>query len=117
MRFKLDENIPRAAEKVLRSAGHEAQTVLDEGLGGGSDSRLIEACRRERRVLVTLDLDFSDIRLYPPASHAGIWVLRPPLHNVEELLRAVSGALALLASEPADRRLWIVERDRVRVRE
>jgi hypothetical protein len=66
---------------------------------------------------VTLDLDFSDIRLYPPSSHGGIWVLRPPLHSVRELLRAVSGALALLASEPAAQRLWIVELDRIRVRE
>ena len=117
MRFKLDENIPRAVGDVLRAAGHIADTALDEALGGGSDARLMEACRRERRVLVTLDLDFSDIRLYAPASHAGIWVLRPPLHNVQELLHAVSGALALLASEPVERRLWIVERSRVRVRE
>jgi hypothetical protein len=28
-------------------------------------------------VLVTFDLDFSDIRVYPPAGHHGIWVLRP----------------------------------------
>lgn len=117
MRFKLDENIPRAVAEALRAAAHDADTALDEALGGGSDARLMDACRRERRVLVTLDLDFADIRLYPPAGHAGIWVLRPPLQNVQALLDAISGALALLSSEPADRRLWIIERDRVRVRE
>ena len=117
MRFKLDENIPRAVGDVLRAAGHVADTALDEALGGASDAKLMEACRRERRVLVTLDLDFADIRLNPPADHAGVWVLRPPLNSVQGLLHTVRNALALLASEPVERRLWIVERSRVRVRE
>lgn len=117
MRFKLDENIPRAVLEVLRAGGHDAETALDEALGGGSDAALIDACRREQRILITLDLDFSDIRLHPPSGHSGIWVLRPSLHSVPELLHAVRSALTLLASEPAQARLWIVERTRIRVRE
>jgi hypothetical protein len=39
MRFKLDENIPRAVGEALRAAGHDADTVLDEALGGGSDAQ------------------------------------------------------------------------------
>ncbi len=29
-RFKLDENLPREAEALLRKAGHDVHTVLDE---------------------------------------------------------------------------------------
>ena len=76
VRFKLDENLPRDAEALLRGAGHDVQTVLDEHLGGNSDPRVLDACRTESRVLITFDLDFSDIRLYPPAEHSGIWLLR-----------------------------------------
>jgi hypothetical protein len=34
VRFKLDENLPRAAKTLFESFGHDACTVLDENLGG-----------------------------------------------------------------------------------
>ncbi len=44
---------------------------------GAKDPALLAACVAEDRVLVRLDLDFSDITAYPAASHRGIRVLRP----------------------------------------
>ena len=117
VRFKLDENIPRDAAVLLRAAGHEVQSVVDEHLEGTADMQLLDACRNESRLLITLDLDFADIRAYPPADHAGIWVLRPHARNIEAILALLRGAPALLPNEPAERRLWIVQRDRVRIRE
>ena len=67
MRFKADENLPVEAAEVLRGSGHDAQTVLEQQLGGTADSGLAVLCQREGRALVTLDLDFADIRAYPPA--------------------------------------------------
>jgi predicted nuclease of predicted toxin-antitoxin system len=74
------------------------------------------AARRERRVLITLDRDFSDIRAYPPNDHAGIVVLRPEAqdkHSVEELLQRL---LVVLDSDSPAGELWIVEPDRLRRR-
>ena len=116
-RFKLDENIARDVEALLRDAGHDVHSVFDEHLDGGPDTQLLDACRNEKRILITLDLDFADIRLYPPASHAGVWVLRPSMQSIENTLALLKGALALLASETAEQRLWIVEHDRVRIRD
>lgn len=116
-RFKLDENIPRDAVTLLRAAGHDTHSVIDERLEGGPDAQLLDVCLNEDRVLITLDLDFADIRVYPPSAHAGVWVLRPPAQNIEDILAILRGALVLLATETADRRLWIVERDRVRIRD
>ena len=116
-RFKLDENLPRGAQALLRDAGHEVDSVIDERLGGGPDRKVLDACREEKRILITLDLDFGDIRLYPPADHGGIWVLRPATQSIENSLLLLRGALALLGAEPTDRRLWIVEHRRVRIRE
>ena len=53
VRFKLDENLPRNAEPLLRDAGHDVQTVLDEALGGEPDRRVLDASRDETRVLIT----------------------------------------------------------------
>lgn len=117
LRFKLDENIPGDASAVLRAAGHDVSTALDERLGGCTDDRVSLAAREEARVLVTLDLDFADIRAYPPASHAGVWVLRPTIQSVEMLVSLVRGALALAASEVVTARLWIVEPGQVRIRD
>jgi predicted nuclease of predicted toxin-antitoxin system len=116
-RFKVDENLPRDAHTLLADAGHDAHSVTDESLGGGPDPKVIEACLNENRILVTLDLDFADIRIYPPSSHHGIWVLRPTTQSVENTVSVLRGALTLLATEPTDKRPWIVEPGRVRIRE
>ena len=117
VRFKLDENLPRDAEALLRDAGHDVRTVLDERLGGNSDAKVLDACRTESRVLITFDLDFSDIRLYPPVSHGGVWVLRPHTQSIDNTLVLLKGALVVLEGESVHARLWIVEPGQVRISE
>ncbi len=73
-------------------------------------------CQTEQRVLITLDLDFADIRAYPPAEAAGIVVLRPFEPDRERVLRLMARILPLFATEPIVQRLWIVEEDRIRIR-
>ena len=53
----------------MRDLGHDIESALSEKLGGADDPVLLAACVAEDRILVTLDLDFSDIRTYPPGSH------------------------------------------------
>ena len=76
MRVKLDENLPIQFKRLFTESGHDAATVVDEGLGGASDTEIAAICIAEERVLITQDLDFSDIRTYPPAEYAGIVVFR-----------------------------------------
>jgi predicted nuclease of predicted toxin-antitoxin system len=116
VRFKLDENMPRDALTLLRAAGHDVESALDEGLGGRPDDDVLRASVEEGRILITYDLDFSDIRTYPPSSTAGIWVLRPTSHAIEVTLRSLAAAISLLETETAEKRLWIVEPDRIRIR-
>jgi len=116
LRFKLDENVPGAVAALLREAGHDVRSALEQELGGCSDERLLRACREETRVLVTLDLDFGDIRAYPPADHSGVWVLRPNLQSIEALLELVRVALPVAINEQVARRLWIIEPGQVRIR-
>ena len=68
-------------------------------------------------MLITFDLDFSDIRLYPPASHSGVWVLRPHTQSIDNTLVLLTGALVILETESVHARLWIVEPGYVRIRE
>ena len=116
MRAKLDENLPVEAAEFLRAAGWECDTVYDEGLAGVDDSKVAASCQADARVLFTLDLDFADIRAYPPSEYVGIVVLRPTEPSQRQVLQLVSRVLPVLSAEWMEHRLWIVEPARVRVR-
>ena len=116
MRAKLDENLPVEAAELLRTAGWECDTVYDEGLAGAGDTQVAAACQAGARVLFTVDLDFADIRAYPPSEYVGIVVLRPTEPSRRQVLELVSRVLPVLSAEWVEYRLWIVEPARVRVR-
>jgi predicted nuclease of predicted toxin-antitoxin system len=76
VRVKLDENLPSSAASIFAEAGHEVDTVEDEGLAGSDDLTILRAASSERRLVVTLDRGFGDVQRYPPGTHAGILVVR-----------------------------------------
>ncbi len=116
MRFKLDENFGTRTQKVFRTAGHDVQTVREQGLEGCSDQHLYEVCCSERRCLVTLDLDFADVIRFPPARTGGIVVIRMPRNPSLQLLEQMIGQfLRTLDEMSVDGHLWIVEVGRIRV--
>ncbi|MGO8704506.1 MAG: DUF5615 family PIN-like protein [Candidatus Brocadiia bacterium] len=116
MLFKLDENLPRAAARILREQGHDALSALDQQMGGRPDPQLLEAVKLENRAFITLDLDFSDIRMYPPKTLPGIIVLRPARQDVRTLVSLLRNLQPLLECEQLAGRLWIVDEQRVRIR-
>ena len=116
VRFQTDENVPRDAAVVLAEGGHDVETAVAEGLSGGSDVKVLERCIQEHRALVTLDLDFADILLFPPANHDGIVLLRPPTNSAEAIIALVRRVGALLNQEPIKARLWVVDAVQVRIR-
>ena len=77
MRFKLDENLSRHLKPTLFSLGHDVMTVADEGLTSQPDTAVADAARSESRILLTLDIEFADLRKYAPGTHPGIVPFRP----------------------------------------
>lgn len=116
MRFKIDENLPAEAREVLRQAGFDAATVADEGLAGSPDEGIAAICRREDRVIITLDLGFAVIRVYPPQDYAGLIVLRLMRQDRATVLRIVERLIPALDNELLEKRLWIVDERRIRIR-
>ena len=76
---------------LFRRAGHDALTVVDQSMGGATDGRIVTVCRDEARILVTLDMDFADIRAYAPADYRGLVVLRPWSHERQHVLSLAKG--------------------------
>ncbi|MBI2339932.1 MAG: DUF5615 family PIN-like protein [Deltaproteobacteria bacterium] len=115
MKFKLDENIGSRGHDLLRKAGHEVSTVRDQKLTSAGDKKLIEVCRKEKRGLVTLDMEFGNPLLFDPSKYSGIAVIKlPPKPSHQNLLDAVGSLIAGLASDDLSGKLWIVQPDRIR---
>jgi len=75
LKFKADENIPIEGANIFKRFGYDIETVSDEGLQGVTDDALISICKKENRILVTFDLEFSDVLVYPPGAYPGIIVI------------------------------------------
>ena len=102
---------------LLQQKGYDALTVLDQQLGGEADNEIAAICQQEDRIIVTLDLDFADIRAYPPKDFAGLIVLRLKYQDKLHIMKVVERLLETLKSESLEKKLWIVSEHRVRIRE
>jgi predicted nuclease of predicted toxin-antitoxin system len=115
LRIKLDENLGNRGAAMFRAVGYDVATVFEEGLISASDEKVSEACRTERRCLVTLDRDFANPFLFDPAEFSGIAVIRLPAKITEDLLtEAMEVLMAGLAQSDICGRLWIVQKRRIR---
>lgn len=115
-KFKVDENLPIEVAELLASAGHDAVTVGDQRMVGQPDTNVAVVCQREGRAVVTLDLDFADIRAYPPGDYASIIVFRLARLDKPRVLSVAQRLLSVFEQEPLAGKLWIVEETSVRVR-
>ena len=109
MKFKLDENRPVELAESLGKAGLDAVTVVAQDLGGRPDRDIISVCRNEDRALITLDVGFADIRLYPPESYPGLIVLRLARQDTPHVL-ALAAQLPRASATRGHRRLSVDRR-------
>jgi predicted nuclease of predicted toxin-antitoxin system len=117
VRFKLDENLPRRARASLIARGWDVHDVHEELLAGAEDDRIQEVCEGEKRILITLDTDFADTRRYDPSRSPGVIVLRPANQSIIACIACLEGAIRALAVEHIAGSLWIVEPQRIRIRD
>ena len=100
---------------LLVEAGHEVTTVAEEGLKGSPDEKIVEACMREGRVILTGDRGFGHILEHPAGRHAGLIVLRHPKPSIEAYRLLVEQVIRALRNDSPGGNLWIVEPGRIRV--
>ena len=116
MKVKLDENLPQSARDALVAAGHEVDTVTEEGLTGAPDPQVVQAATDAGRLLISLDRGLGDIRRYPPGSHAGILVLRVSDQSAASVRTALASVLASHDLETLGGANAVAQRGLLRVR-
>ncbi|MEQ1864823.1 MAG: DUF5615 family PIN-like protein [Micropepsaceae bacterium] len=116
MKIKLDENLGDTGADVLKGAGHDVSTVLQQKISGTTDTALYDACRSAGQVLITLDRDFGEVLRFPPETTPGIAILVCHGRLSPSSIRArIKELAAFLEAHPIDGRLWIVEPGRLRI--
>jgi len=72
MRLLADENVRKRLVKVLVESGHDVKKAEK----GTKNSALFSLAKKEKRILLTNDTEFSDDELYPLNNTVGIILLR-----------------------------------------
>ncbi len=116
MKFKVDENLPSEVVADIRAAGHDADSVFDEGLNGAPDSTIMARIQSEGRAILTLDKGIADVRVYPPDQYAGLILLRPRTTGRAATLAFVRKHLTTLLQATLSGHLFVVSDTGIRIR-
>jgi predicted nuclease of predicted toxin-antitoxin system len=116
MRLKLDENLSIRLKDPLMSLGFNVCTVFDEGLCGASDISVAQAAIEEERILLTLDVEFADLRKHPPGTHPGVVLFRPRSSGPLEVAQMVLEFLGHTDVRELRGSVVVVHPARVRIR-
>jgi predicted nuclease of predicted toxin-antitoxin system len=116
MRFKIDENLPYEIADDLQSLGHDADSVVNEGLAGCSDDVVVEHARVSHRILLTLDKGIASLLRYPSEAHHGVVLFRPGSSGRGSVLAFVREHLPVLLALHLGGRVSVVTRTGIRMR-
>ena len=73
-------------------------------------------CQAEERGLLTLDLDFANTLIFPPADYFGLVVLRLQRQDKPHVLDVTKKLIPKLTPEDLLGKLWVVDEERIRIR-
>jgi predicted nuclease of predicted toxin-antitoxin system len=116
MRFLADMGVSQRVVEWLRSSGHDAIHLRDEGLQKLPDGEIFQKAIRELRIVLTFDLDFGEIVAASRGGMVSVVLFR--LHNARAdfVIQRLDTVLGTSAEELAHGAVVLVEDARHRVR-
>ncbi len=120
LRFFADHCISNFIIRILRDAGYEVFRLKDYIPPDSPDSAVLSKAQVLDSVLLSLNGDFVDIVLYPPAKYKGIVALQ--VRNHPEVIPQIMERLTSYLSAHPDinhyhGKLLIVETHRIRIQD
>ena len=86
MKFFLDENISLLLVSELQKLGFEVEHAISVGLRGAKDEEIAQYAKKQKAILITKDIEFGSLILYPNGSHYGLIVLRFPCNFTTDFI-------------------------------
>ena len=117
MKILLDENLPLSLVLELRKLGHKAEHVCNVGLRGAPDIVIAKHAKKQQFILVTKDIEFGSLLLYPKGSHhAAVIVRLPPFYNKNQLTKAITAFFKTTKENEIVNAITILQVGRYRIR-
>ncbi len=116
MNLFADECVYKVTVDLLRSWRHDVLTAQEVGLSGKPDEEILAYAVRHERVLITIDMDFSNIRHYTPESHRGIIVAKIRPRNADAVHKVLQHLLNNIKPGRLNTSLVIIDQTKYRIR-
>jgi len=117
MRILADMGVDMRVVRWLRSQGHDAAHLREEGLQRLPDGEIFTKAIAESRVIVTFDLDFGEILALAKGRKAGVILFRLRNTRTPHVIQRLSSVLPDCVAPLERRGIVIVQESRHRVRE
>ena len=115
MRFLIDMPVSSTLIDVLNSHGHEGVHAFDIGYDRASDSQLVDLARRESRIIITSDLDFSRLLALSDAQGPGLILFRRGNYSDLEMCNLLKRVLNEVDAENLEKSICVVDQKRIRI--
>lgn len=116
VKFLADECTFDLTVEFLRSEGWDVTTVKEIGLRGAKDPEVLSKAREMGAVLFTRDMDFGDIRKFPPSAYGGVIVLKMTYRTSVEVHAVLRKMLRNVKEDAFVGALFIVDHNKWRKR-
>lgn len=116
MRILADMHISPATVNFLRGLGHEAVRINEIMPTTATDKEIVEAAKNSDRVILTQDLDFSEIIALSGDIKPSLISLRLSSSRIEFVNSILKKILPRIESDVAKGSIISVEDDRLRIR-
>ncbi|MDK2855976.1 MAG: hypothetical protein PWQ86_1189 [Bacillota bacterium] len=118
LKFLTDENIFPSTVEILRAHNLDVINIKELRLAGMGDREIMDLAKREGRILISLDLHFANIFLFPPGECPGIIVIHIKPAVPAKVDRAMERFLQRMDSEKIEikKALVIISEDKFRIR-
>jgi len=116
MKFFADHCAYSVTVKFLRALGYKVETAKEAGLEVAEDTEILQHARDTDAVLITNDLDFANIILYPPSSPMSIIVLKISKATIPQVHAVLRHMLKDIPSDRFRGALFVIDHNKYRVR-
>lgn len=116
MRFLLDMGVSIEVAESLRRDGHDAVHLAEIGAARLTDREAIALAARERRVIITRDLDFPRLLSQLDADAPSVVLFRSARWAPTEVIERLRAVLAVSADALVEGAIAVVDPFRHRVR-
>ncbi|HLQ76955.1 MAG TPA: DUF5615 family PIN-like protein [Terriglobia bacterium] len=116
MRLLADLHISPLTVAFLKSLGHDVVRVNETLSANASDESIVKMARRESRIILSQDLDFSRIIAISGQTSPSLISLRLESSRIEYVNRTLSRVLPVLEAEGMDAAIVTVEDNAIRRR-